>query len=84
MSLESESDLPSKQQNDHFWIGRIIKFTILAIGVFGLFFIAGCFFYEIWTNSDFKTTLLEHIVQELSTILIAGASILGITFISRQ
>lgn len=83
-AFQSDSDLPTKAENDHFWIGRIVKFAVLAISVFGLFFVAGIFFFEIWTNSSFKSSLLNAIVQELSTIAIAGGSILGITVISKR
>lgn len=82
--FQSESDLKSREKNDGFWITRIFKFAVLAIGVLGLIFIAVLFFTEILVNPEFKRAVLDTILRDLATILIAGGSILGITAVASK
>ena len=80
MEYQSDNDLQSKEENDHFLVKRIFKFFILSLVIVVIAVLTVYFLKEVHTNANFRDLLLDNIVRELSTIAISAIAILGFGF----
>ncbi len=76
--VESESDLPSRENNDSFWIKRIFKFTLLVVALVVIVIVAGLFCHTLITDPTYRNGTLVIVQQQLGTIVGFVIAILGL------
>lgn len=81
---EYNSDNDLREQNDNFWIFRIVKYVILVIFVVALLYVSGFFFYRMAVDSTFQDMVLGTIWQQIGTITVAGLAIMGVNKYSKK
>lgn len=75
---EQVKEIKLKELQDDFLIRRAFKFSLLFIVIVVLVALTVLFIIELILNSVFRDAILEVLKDNISTIVIAGLSILGV------
>lgn len=82
--IQTEDDLRGRERQHYFLLGVILRYAVLVAALGALFCIVGWFIWEFSHNDAYRMLLLTKIADQLGTILVATASILGISFVSSK
>lgn len=77
---ELSSDQQLKEQNDTFWIKRILKWVLAGVLYASILVVFFFFVRELIVNEVFRMAILDTVWREMSTIIIAVFAILGIRY----
>jgi hypothetical protein len=71
--------IEESQLRDDYIIRKSLKYTLLAVSIIVISFIAVVFMWEVLVNEGFRQDVLNLIKENITAIVIAAFGILGIT-----
>lgn len=82
--LTDENDLERKSRRDNYYIGRVLKYIILACVSAIIVVLTIGFIIRFYTNASFQSAIMDIIKTYFASILLAGLSIIGINVYARN